>query len=273
VPFVTERIYKNLTGEESVHLAAWPDAAQLPAERDLVAEMDRVRAICAAVMALREGKSLRTRLPLKRLTVAHPEAARLEPYRAVIAEEVNVKEVAFSDDPAAIGRQELKVNPQIGRRVGGKMKEILAAARAGDWSPAAGGKIAIAGIELEPEDFSLRVVAGEGLDSEAFDGGLGVVVLDTRVYDDLKREGWARDFVRLVQQTRKEAGLAVTDRIRLAAELPEEVATAVGEHGEHVRRETLATELHLNEGPLTGFTMQHKLEGTNVQVAVEKTAA
>ncbi|SMF18578.1 Isoleucyl-tRNA synthetase [Tistlia consotensis] len=273
LPFLTERIYRNLTGADSVHLADWPDAEALPAERALVAEMDRVREICAAVMALREGKSLRTRLPLKRLTVAHPEAARLEPYRSVIAEEVNVKEVAFSADPAAMGRQELKVNPQIGRRIGGKMKEVMAASRSGDWSPAAGGKVAIAGIELDPEDYTLRVVAGEGLDSEGFDGGDGIVVLDTRVYEELKREGWARDFVRLVQQTRKEAGLAVTDRIRLAAELPEEVAAAIAEHGEHVCRETLAVELRLNQGPLAGFTMPHKLEGKGVQVSVEKTAA
>lgn len=273
LPFLAERIYRNLTGADSVHLADWPSVEALPAERELVAEMDRVREICAAVMSLREGKSLRTRLPLRTLTVAHPQAARLEPYRAVVAEELNVKEVAFSGDPAAMGRQELKVNPQIGKRLGAKMKEVMAAARAGDWTPAAGGKVAVAGIELEPEDFSLRVVAGEGLDSEPFDGGAGVVVLDTRVYEDLKREGWARDFVRMVQQTRKEAGLEVTDRIRLAAELPEEVAAAVGEHGEQVRRETLAVELRLNDGPLGGFTMPHKLEGRTVQVSVEKTAA
>ncbi len=273
LPFVTERIYRNLTGADSVHLADWPDAGTLPAERGLVAEMDRVREICAAVMALREGKSLRTRLPLKRLTVAHPDAARLEPYRAVIADEVNVKEVAFSDDPSAMGRQELKVNPQIGRRIGGKMKEVMAAARSGDWTAGEGGTIAIAGIALEPGDFSLRVVTGEGLDSEPFDGGVGVAVLDTRVYDELKREGWARDFVRMVQQTRKEAGLAVTDRIRLAAALPEEIAAAVGEHGEQVRRETLAVELTLNGGPLAGFVMPHKLEGRTVEVSVEKSAA
>ncbi|MBI1179375.1 MAG: isoleucine--tRNA ligase [Alphaproteobacteria bacterium] len=270
MPFIAERIYKNLTGEVSVHLADWPEATALPAERELVTRMDQVREICTAVMSLRETKSLRTRLPLKTLTVAHPDAAALEPYRALIADEVNVKQVVLATDPASMGEQQLKVNPQIGRRIGGKMKEVMAAQREGDWRMAAGGNVAIAGIELGPEDFSLRVVTPEGLDSEPFDGGAGVVVLDTRVYDDLEREGWARDFVRLVQQTRKDAGLEVTDRIRLAARVPENVAGALAEHRDHVCRETLAVDLRLGEDVPGGFRAEHKLSGAPVTIELAR---
>ncbi len=270
MPFIAERIYKNLTGETSVHLTDWPDAAALPAERELVTRMDQVREICTAVMSLREAKSLRTRLPLRTLTVAHPDAGALEDYRALIAEELNVKQVVLSTDPASMGEQQLKVNPQIGKRIGGKMKDVMNAQRSGDWSRLPDGRIAIAGIELGPEDFSLRVVTGEGLDSEPFDGGAGIVVLDTRVYEDLEREGWARDFVRLVQQTRKDAGLEVTDRIRLAARVPENVAGALAEHREHVCRETLAVDLRLDEDVPGGFRAEHKLSGAAVTIALAR---
>jgi isoleucyl-tRNA synthetase len=270
MPFIAERIYKNLTGERSVHLADWPDAAALPAERDLVRRMDQVREICAAVMSLRETKSLRTRLPLRTLTIAHPDAAALEEYRALIADEVNVKEVVLSTDPASMGEQQLKVNPQIGKRIGGKMKDVMNAQRTGDWTKTADGKVAIAGIELEPEDFSLRVVTGEGLDSEPYDQGRGVVVLDTRVYEDLEREGWARDFVRLVQQTRKDAGLDVTDRIRLAARVPDNVASALAEHREHICRETLAVDLRFDEDMPGGFRAEHKLSGAAVTIELAR---
>ena len=270
MPFIAERIYKNLTGETSVHLAAWPDAAALPAERDLVRRMDQVREICAAVMSLRETRSLRTRLPLRTLTIAHPDAAALEDYRALIADEVNVKNVVLSADPAAMGEQQLKVNPQIGKRIGGKMKEVMNASRTGDWTKTADGKVAIAGIELEPDDFSLRVVTGEGLDSEPFDKGLGVAVLDTRIYEDLEREGWARDFVRLVQQTRKDAGLDVTDRIHLSARVPENVAGALREHRDHVCRETLAVDLRFDEDVAGGYKAEHKLSGATVTVELAR---
>jgi isoleucyl-tRNA synthetase len=270
LPFIAERIYKNLTGETSVHLSDWPDAAALPAERDLVRRMDQVREICAAVMSLREAKSLRTRLPLRTVTIAHPDAAALEEYRALVADEVNVKQVVLSDDPMAMGERQLKVNPQIGKRIGGKMKEVMAAQRSGDWRLTVAGGVAIAGIELGPEDFALRVLTPEGLDSEPFDGGSGVVVLDTRVYEDLEREGWARDFVRLVQQTRKDAGLDVTDRIRLAARVPEHVAGAIDEHREHVCRETLAVDLALGADVPGGYTAQHKLSGAPVTIALAR---
>lgn len=150
------------------------------------------------------------------------------------------------------------------------MKDVMNAQRSGDWTKTEGGRIAIAGIELEPEDFALRVVTGEGLDSEPFDGGRGVVVLDTRVYDDLEREGWARDFVRLVQQTRKDAGLEVTDRIRLAARVPENVAGALAEHRDHVCRETLAVDLRFDEDVPGGYRAEHKLSGATVTIELAR---
>src|SRR5262249_34099166 len=155
-------------------------------------QMDLVRDVCAGVLSVREEKNLRTRLPLKTLTVAHPDVATLTPYRELIAEEINVKAVGFSADPAQTGERRLVVRPQIGKRSGPKMKDVMAAVGRAEWSELPDGRVAVAGIELGPEDFSLRVVTPEGLDSKPFDQGRGLVVLDTRVYQDLEREGFAR---------------------------------------------------------------------------------
>src|SRR5580704_2950438 len=118
LPFVAERIFTALTGERSVHLADWPDIAKLPQEATLVRQMDLAREVSSAALTLREARRLRVRLPLRKLTVAHPDAAILEPFKDIIAEEVNVKEVALSDDPGALGKRELKVNPKIGAKIG-----------------------------------------------------------------------------------------------------------------------------------------------------------
>lgn len=269
LPFVTETIYRNLTGERSVHLADWPEVSALPQDRDLVRQMDQVRDICAATLALREAKSLRTRLPLRTLTVAHAEVAALLPFRALIADEVNVKEVVFNPDPTAMGETELKVNPKIGKRLGGQMKAVLAAAKAGEWTRD-GDTVALAGVTLEGEDFSLRVITPEGLDSHPIDGGAGVVVLDTRVDDALRQEGWVRDIVRLVQQSRKDAGFEVTDRITLSITAPTTIADALDAHREYLCGETLTTALAINGPALDGYRAEQTVEGQAVAVTIAK---
>src|SRR5262249_28295862 len=94
LPFVTEAVWRGLTGDESgtsVHLSDWPEASSLPFEPDLVADMDWVREVCSAAHSIRKANGLRARLPLARLTVAAADAVRLRPYRDLIADEVNVK--------------------------------------------------------------------------------------------------------------------------------------------------------------------------------------
>src|SRR5204863_4402432 len=99
LPLVSEAVYTGLTGEESVHLTDWPAADSLPADPELVRDMDRIRDITTAALSLREDRGLRTRLPLARLTVAGHESARLQPFTALLQAEVNVKQVTLTDDP------------------------------------------------------------------------------------------------------------------------------------------------------------------------------
>ncbi len=153
LPFVTERIFTALTGEKSVHLADWPDIGELPQEGKLVQQMDLAREVSSATLTLREARRLRVRLPLRKLTVAHPEAAILAPFKDIIAEEVNVKDVVLSAEPAAHGARELKVNPKIGAKIGAKIKEVLPAAKEGRWSELEDGRVEIAGIVLDTVRF------------------------------------------------------------------------------------------------------------------------
>jgi isoleucyl-tRNA synthetase len=117
-PYLSETIYRGLSGETSVHLADWPDVTALPAEPELVETMDQVREICSAALAIREQHNLRVRLPLPRMIVATPKAAVLAAFRHLIEDEVNVKRVEFDPDLAKFGTLELHVNPKIGARIG-----------------------------------------------------------------------------------------------------------------------------------------------------------
>lgn len=259
MPFVSERIYKGLTGDLSVHLADWPEAEALPNDPDLVRRMDLIRDICASVMSLREAKRLRARLPLKTLTVAHPEVEDLRPYANLIAEEVNIKDVVLEADPLSVGEHRLAVKPQIGKRLGKKMKDVMTASKSGDWTLRPDGIVELAGVELPPEDYTMRVLAPEGSDTGLFDAGAGVVLIDTQLYPDLEREGYARDIVRLIQQTRKDGGFNVSDRIRLNLTLPEELMQAVEEHRERIAADTLAREFTLGDSLKGGFSATHEV--------------
>ncbi len=240
LPLTTEAIWRGLTGEPSVHLTDWPELHDWPADDELATAMDLVRAVCSTGLSLRKARQLRVRLPLARLTVGHPAAISLAPYADLIRDEVNVKEVDFTADPARLGTFELAVNPRVlGPRVGAKVQEVIKAVKAGNVTRS-GDSVIAAGVELEAGEYDVRLVAADPESTAALPGNTGLVALDTVVTPDLAAEGTARDVVRIVQQARRDAKLVVTDRIRLTIGADGPVADAVRKHMGFIAGETLA---------------------------------
>jgi isoleucyl-tRNA synthetase len=275
LPLVTERIYTALTGERSVHLTDWPDLEGLPLDRELMRKMDLGRDICSSVLSLRELHRRRTRLPLKRLTIAHPEATSLEVYREIIADAINVKSVVFTTDVSSFGSRDIKVNSKLGARLGQKFKEVLQAQRERTWLMREDGKVEIAGVILEPHDFELRLQTADELVAEPFDAWRGVVVLDTNVYPELQAEGWARDFVRLVQNARKQSGLEITDRIKINASVAPELGHALKKHARYISEATLALSFDPHAGAVDAGSnvVEERIDHYPVRVSIEKVAA
>jgi isoleucyl-tRNA synthetase len=214
----------------------------LPADAELVAAMDQVREVCSAASSLRKAKKLRVRLPLPKLTVAVWDPQHLAPFTDLIADEVNVKAVELGDE-GSLGRFDLVVNPRLlGPRLGGKVQQVIRAVKAGAWE-SSGDRVTAAGVELQPGEYELRLAADPKTDpgsASALPGNAGLVALDTRVTPELAAEGTARDVVRIVQQARRDAGLAVSDRIRLAIGAEGAVGDAVRAHAGFLAAETLA---------------------------------
>ncbi|HEU5391603.1 MAG TPA: isoleucine--tRNA ligase [Streptosporangiaceae bacterium] len=245
LPLTTEAVWRGLTGGDSVHLADWPDVSDFPADEELTGAMDLVRAVCSTALGLRKSHQLRVRLPLAALTIAHPEAKSLAPFTGLIADEVNVKAVELAEDPASLGRFELAVNPRVlGPRIGGQVQQVIRAVKAGEWSQSGDGILA-AGVQLEPGEYDLKLAAADQDSTSALAGNAGLIALDLRVTPELAAEGTARDVVRVVQQARRDAGLDVSDRIRLTVGADGAVADAVRAHAAFVTAETLATTLEV----------------------------
>ena len=269
LPLTTEAIWRGLTGGASVHLADWPDVSGWPAEEELTGAMDLVRAVCSTALGLRKAHQLRVRLPLASLVIAHPAAESLAPFTGLIAEEVNVKAVELIDDPAILGRFELAVNPRLlGPRLGGQVQQVIRAVKAGEWTRS-GEDVVAAGVRLEPGEYELKLAAADPDSTSALPGQAGLIALDLRVTPELAAEGVARDVVRVVQQARRDAGLAVSDRIRLTIGADGAVAEAVRAHAGFVAAETLAVDLAVRpSAEVPGDP--HPVAGGTVSVALAR---
>jgi isoleucyl-tRNA synthetase len=252
LPMVTEEVWKGLTNGRSVHLTDWPNAKNFPANDKLVSAMDQIRSASSVSNALRKAASLRNRLPLAKLTVVTNDSADLEQFTSLLAEELNVKAIELVELDETSGERfgvvkQLTVNSRVaGPRLGANVQHVIRGAKSGAWS-LVDGKVVVDGVELLEEEYDLTLVADLSAgDTKNLIGILpsgGFVILDGDVTPELEVEGAARDLIRAIQQTRKESGLDVSDRIKLTIAGDDATLAAIAAHEELIKSETLTLEL------------------------------
>ncbi len=259
-PFVTEYIYTNLTGAESVHLTDFPVAGTV--DNKIVDDMRRVQMIVSTGKQLREQYKLRNRLPLNSLTVA---GADMPEYADIIKDELNVKSVKFDADVANVADSFVYlITPKIGARLGGALKEIIPAVKRGDYT-VAGDKLQVAGHELNADEFEMRLNMRDGVTGAGLPDNTAVVVLDTDVTADLVAEGLANDALRFIQDTRKTAGLDVSDRISMTYTADPALSIAIEQHKKRIMRDALIVEMFAGDGEYTT-----DIEGYSLAISVNK---
>lgn len=269
LPFTTEAIYRNLTGGRSVHLADWPEASELVMNGELLRRMDVVRRVCSLGHAVRNQARIRVRQPLASATIAGHDLPYARGYEDIIADELNVKQVSFTDDVGAMGRQEIALDSRaLGPKLGKKMKDVLAAARSGEAELQPDGSLLAAGERVEPSEFTLRIIAEEG-HACVSDGGL-FVSLDLQVNRELELEGLARDVIRTVQNARREADLIPDERIRLGLAVEGDLREAVEAHAGFIKAEVLAEELVIGAIPDPLYTETAEIQETAVTLSLAR---
>jgi isoleucyl-tRNA synthetase len=275
-PFVADEIYDNLDASlPSVHLTDWPQAPER--DRDLEAAMATAREAVTLGLAARSHAKIGLRRPLREAVVVASgrERRALEQLADIVREELNVKTLRFVDEADELGSYDLKPNYRaLGPRFGRTMPQVAAAIEALD-----ADRVAVAlregrtvGVNVDGHDHELTaddLLVGlqplEGFQVER-EGG-HAVALDLAMDDALRREGWAREVVRAVQNARKDAGLEVSDRIALALGGDAEVLDAAREHEPLVAGEVLATSVRYDgDGDGTPATV----DGRPLTIAVSK---
>ncbi len=260
-PFISEHIYKNLTGAESVHLADWPVAQDI--DRTIVNDMRRVQSIVSVGKQLREQYKLRNRLPLKSVTIAGADAQQ---YADIIRDELNVKDVNFIKDIKSVADSFVYlITPKIGARLGSALREIVPAVKQGNYK-IDGDKLVVGEYTLNADEFENRLTVRDGVTGAALPDNTTVVVLDTEITPELVQEGLANDALRFIQDSRKSAGLDVSDRIKMVYSGDDEIVAAVDVHNARIKNDALIVEL--SRGAATQFTTE--IEGHPFAIDIKK---
>jgi len=273
VPFLAESMHQHLNMPgASIHLASWPESNAARIDVGLLTAMRTAQNAVDLGRQARAGAKIKTRQPLPSAFVRARDPAddaALQRFRSLILEELNVKDVRIVGLDAEFIEYALRPNlPRLGPRFGKKIGAVRSALSAAD-----ARAIAAAVARRQPfdvgangETFTLQpddvLVDSKSAPGFAFAEGDGMLVaLDTRIDRTLVLEGTAREIVRAVQEARKQAGLRVSDRIRLKIDASGDCAEAVVRWREYITAETLAVELNgapfdpLVEIPGTDFSI------------------
>lgn len=278
-PFISETIYRNLKGEgmpESVHLCDFPAADAQARDERLEQSMSLVQRVVRMGRQLRIEHDLKVRQPVATIHVVAGSfdiGAQLSAYESLISEELNIKRVVYGCDESAMATITVKAEfRRLGPKFGAKMRSVAAAiaALAGEQAAAlATGK----SVEIALADGELITLTGEDVVVQrtplagmvvATEGEV-LVGIETALTPELVAEGLAREFVSRVQGLRKELDFEVTQRIALTVECSASVRTAIEQHADYIKAETLCTRLEFGSADGQRFTF----DGESVAVTVD----
>ncbi|MBU1019195.1 MAG: isoleucine--tRNA ligase [Patescibacteria group bacterium] len=268
-PFISEEIYTNLTGKKSVHLENWPKAKESLIDKRLSREINLTREIVTLGHSIRAQKSIKVRQPLQKVSIALPPKTAKTFEKSVVKEELNVKEVEILKDASKVAELIARPNAQLlGPKYGGEVQKIIKLAREGKFK-VSGDTVAIGKYKLSGDEVELGYKGKEGFDV-ASEGGV-VVAMDTKITEELKREGYARDIVRYIQDMRKEADYEISDYILVGIESKGEIGKAVYEFEKYISGETLAKRLTTQiKGSDWDLEKEAMVDGGEVKIAIKR---
>ena len=281
IPFMTEDIYRNLvcsidpSAPESIHLCDFPKVDEKMIDKDLEKAMDEVLKIVVMGRACRNSANIKNRQPIGQMYVKAPEVLS-DFYVNIIADELNVKKVTFTDDVSNYTDYQFK--PQlrtVGPKYGKYLKQIQAALADLDGNKAmaelkANGCLKLDSVSDEvvllEEDLLITMTQAEGFVTEG--DNYVTVVMDTKLTPELIEEGFVRELISKIQTMRKEAGFEVMDHIAVSYTADEKVTGIFEKYGDEIRSEVLADKI--TAGTLTGYEKEWSINGEKVTLAVEK---
>ncbi len=287
MPFIAEEIYRNLvtnvepSGPDSVHLTDWPDFQEPLIDEKLIRDMKLVMQLVSLGHAARNKSGIKVRQPLQEVAFAvsnMDDSSVILEYAELLKDELNVKTVrALSATSEAASYELMPLPKQLGQKFKDQFPAIRGAILALDPEKTAltlmeGNSITLnlggETIEISPNEVEIRIQAKEGF-AIASDGAR-VAALITNLNDELVKEGLAREFIRRVQEARKQAGFEISNRIRIFFSGSTGIVKAVEFFSDYIQAETLAVEINSNDVPDSLPNASDEFDGESVTFWIEK---
>lgn len=271
-PFITEEIYKNLTGEESVHLADYPVYDESLINDEVEEKMDLVRDICSLGRFAREDAKIKVRQPISEVLLDKNVSKLINEFESVIKEELNVKEITYIDNMTDYLDYIIKPNfREVGKMFGsnvGEFTKLLGTLSVKDIETLKTDSIKVdfmgSELEITPSMVLITVNVKDGYCSS--NNGRVFVILNTELNEDLILEGLAREIVRKVQSLRKDNDYVITDRIKLYYDGSEMIDKTIDKYSDYIKNETLAVELIKD----SSLSESYDMNGEQVKVKTER---
>jgi isoleucyl-tRNA synthetase len=287
MPFLAEELYQNLVraidedAPPSVHMTDWPGYDPGLIDEKLNREMALVMKLASLGHAARNKANRKVRQPLTEAAFAFgsgEEASVVEKYGDLLEDELNVKRVRALNTAGEAADFSLNPLPrQLGQKYGRRFPAIRKALLELPQEKAAqtllaGGTLALEAegqpFEILPEEVEVRAQAHSGF-AVATDGGY-LAALVTELTPELVKEGLAREFVRRVQDLRKQAGLEISDRIHVFYDGSTGLRHTVEMFKEYIMGETLAVSLKAGRLPVDVISVTDEFDGEQVSVGLKK---
>lgn len=281
IPFMTEDIYQNLvrsndaSAPESIHLCDFPVVNKDHIDKKLEEDMEDVLDAVVMGRACRNEAAIKNRQPISRMYIKS-DFTLSEFYQEIIEDELNVKEVVFTDDVRDFTSYTFKpqlrtVGPKYGKQLGGIQKHLAAldGNAAMDELNADGAlKFDVDGVavELTKDDLLIDMAQKEGYVSQ--EDNRMTVVLDTNLTPELVEEGFVYEIISKIQTMRKESGFEVTDHIRVSINGNDKLSEIAQKNKDAISGKVLADEL--TSGAEYAVSKEWNINGENAVIAVEK---
>lgn len=281
VPFMTEEIYQNLvvnldkSAPESIHLSSYPSHNENYIDKELEDNMEEVLEIVVLGRACRNTANIKNRQPIGKMYVKADDKLS-DFFMDIIADELNVKEIIFTDDVRKFTSYSFKpqlktLGPKFGKQIGA-VRQLLSEINGNEAMDEinATGKLSLtldgSEINIEKDDLLIEATQAEGYISDS-DYGI-TVVLDTKLSEELIEEGFVREIISKLQTMRKDADFEVMDHIRISSEGNDRIKGIIERNTEVIKSEVLADDILLDK--LQGYTKEWNINGEQVTLGVEK---
>ena len=277
-PFYADQLYKDLNGElESVHLEKFPVSDVSLIDEEIEYRMKMAQNVTSQVLAMRKKVNINVRQPLQCILVPvadKTQRERIAMFKDIILSETNVKELNFADDGSSVLVKKVKCNFRtMGKKFGGLMKSVaaqvaqLTQAQITELENNGVFALLVEGQELNIELADVEVISEDIPGWLVSNDGNLTVALDIEITDDLRKEGMARELINRIQNMRKDSGLEITDRIKVAIAPCEQTDDAVADFGSYIKTQVLADDIVIveNDGQevdIKDFKLNIKIEKT-----------